>query len=183
MASSELPVADAGLPYADELADILGESQDAGRDAGPVVCAADPSPLRALQISVRTVSASGRFRPRNAGAIWIERDDGTWVKTVERWGVRRAKWLTAFNESSGGDVTDAITSATLPMHRVHELTWDLTDKSGCEIDNGSYLLRLELTDMSSTGETASVPFEKADDAITWMPEDQAVFRDMSLRLE
>ena len=183
VSAGELQAADAGATYEEELAQILGARFDAGRVPEPVDCGEDPSPLSELQLTVRTTAAGGRFQPRNAGAIWIEDADGKWVKTLERWGERRAKWLTVFNEASEGDVTDAITSATLEMHRVHELTWDLTDRTGCEVPDGSYAVRLELTDWSHTGENGAIPFEKGGDGFEVQPEDVAVFRDVKLRLE
>lgn len=182
VSASELDDGDAAAPFRRELDAILSERAGAQPDAQVVECDDVASAVSELQLSVRTISGGGRFRPRNAGAIWIEDDEGAWVKTLERWGERRAKWLTVFNEASGGDVTDAITSATLPMHRVHDVTWDLTDRNGCAAPDGAYVLRMELTDWSGTGENASLPFEKREPFAT-MPDDVAVFRDMTLRLQ
>jgi hypothetical protein len=135
-----------------------------------------------LVVSVRTTNAGGRYAPRNVGVIWIEDGNGRFVKTLKRWGKLRAKWLQRFNGVSMGDVTDAVTSATLAMHQTHQVIWDLTDRSGCEVDDGPYQLWLEIADRSGTGKAASVPFTKQQDGFTLMPEDTQTFHEMSLLL-
>jgi hypothetical protein len=179
---ADAPTGDAAAPDVEAFAAILDASRpDDGRPT--VVCPADPSALSTLDFAFRSRSVGGRFRPRNAGAVWVEDANGTWVKTLERWAGFRAKYLTHFVEASGGDLTDAVTSATLSMHQVHELTWDLTDVDGCEVPNGSYALRMEVTDASRTGVAARVPFEKTDEPLSFTPDDVEGFREMSVRLE
>ncbi|MDX2091198.1 MAG: DUF2271 domain-containing protein [Kofleriaceae bacterium] len=148
----------------------------------PVCMTADPSPLSALAITVRTTSAGGRFAPRNVGAIWVERADGAFVKTIERWGQLRAKYLTRFIASSNNNIVDAITSATLVAHITHDVTWDLTDLEGCEIPTGDYQLVFELADGNSTGRSRSVPFTKDQTPIVLTPEDAPSFYDVRVDL-
>lgn len=174
---------DAGSPLVDEFARLLRESSEGAGDAATAECAREPEPGGAMQFSVRTVSGSGRYRPRNVGAIWIADAEGNWIKTLERWGTRRAKWLTEFNAASGGDVVDAVTGPTLSSHRVHEVRWDLTDRSGCEVDDGSYQVRIELTDWSGTGPTTSVAFDKGAEPLELTPADEPPFLEMQLRVE
>jgi hypothetical protein len=171
---------DAAIPYVDEFAELLGETP-AGDSNEDRDCATASSAQR-LILSVRTVSANGRYRPRNVGAIWIEDASGSWVKTLERWGERRAKWLSAFNEASGGDVTDAVTGATLATHKVHEVEWNFTDRAGCEVPDGDYQLRMELTDWSGKGPTVSVAFAKDGRSIDLTAADAQSFRQLQLRI-
>lgn len=139
--------------------------------------------LKELVVGVRTSNAGGRFQPKNVGAIWIEDADGRFVKTLKRWGKLRAKWLMRFNGVSMADVTDAVTSATLTMHQVHDVSWDLTDRSGCEVEDGPYELLLELTDRSGVGKFTSIPFTKQQDGLVLMPNETQTFHDMSVVLQ
>jgi hypothetical protein len=174
---------DAAPPYVEEFAALLDAAVASGGPDVRAECGRDPSSLSQLHFSVRTVSGEGRYRPRNVGAIWIEDAEQHWLRTLARWGKQRAKWLTEFNAASGGDVTDAITTATLPRHEVHELDWDLRDAAGCQIPNGEYALRIELTDWSGTGENTRIDFDKTEEPITLEPADVATFRDLRLSLE
>ena len=168
--------------YVDEFAELLGENGGGmGRKASD--CPPDPSPLERLSLSVRTASGDGRYRPRNVGAFWIEDASGQWVKTLELWGQRRAKWLTRFQAASGGDVVDAVTGPTLSEHEVHELEWDLTAADGCEVENGEYQLRMELTDWSGTGKQYTIPFEKGLTPSELTPADELTFRNIRVALE
>jgi len=174
---------DAALPYIDEFTALLDAGAARRGVDGGHACEPDPSPLSQLRFRVRTVSGEGRYRPRNVGAIWLEDADQHWVRTLARWGKQRAKWLTEFNAASGGDVTDAITTATLPSHEVHELEWDLRDAAGCEVANGQYALRVEVTDWSGTGENIRIELDKDEQPVAFEPPDEATFRDMSVTLE
>jgi len=180
--ASESPGADAAAPYfTDDFAELLGEDRASGRAA--VSCPRAPASGRTLRFSVRTVSAQGRYRPRNVGAIWVADASGRARKTLELWGTRRAKWLGVWNAASGGDAVDAITGPTLSMHRVHEVEWDFTDAAGCEVEEGSYKLQLELNDWSGAGPTITVPFERGAQPQDLRPEDQPPFLDMQLIVE
>lgn len=148
----------------------------------PTCTTPDPSPLSALAVSVRTTAAGGRFAPRNVGAIWIERADGQFVKTIKRWGQLRAKYLTRFVASSGNNVVDAITGPTLVSHITHEVTWDLTDLERCEIATGNYQLLFELTDGNSTGRSRAIGFTKGQSPIVLTPEDAPSFYDVHIDL-
>lgn len=163
-----------------------------GRDATPVGVDAGGGPdggsscdltaLAGLRIVVRTTAVGGRYAPKNIGAIWIETASGQYVKTVKRWASRRLRYLTRYNAASGGDVTDAITGATLTTHITHDVTWNLTDRARCEIPAGDYKVVMELTDRDSTGVSAEFPFTKATTGQVWMPTQTAQFHDLRLEL-
>jgi hypothetical protein len=149
----------------------------------PVCTTPDPSPLTTMRVRVRTTAFGGRFAPRNVGAIWIEDAAGGFVKTVERWGETRARWLTRWLAASGGDVADAVTGATRASHERHAPIWDLTDRAGCEVPAGDYRVWFELTDKNAAGATLAVPIDKADTAARWAPPDVPTFRSLALQLE
>lgn len=176
VASDYLPAGGADEPPADLF-----------RDTGttlPDPCAGAPPPTGgALHFRVRTSSAGGKFAPRNVGAIWIQDGAGAFVKTLERWGTTRAKWLVTFNEASGGDVVDAITGATKIAHETHEVTWTLDDAAGCPAAPGDHAIWIEMTDKSGPGVTLNVPFVLATPGQDLFPEDAPTFHDMALQWE
>lgn len=157
--------------------------QPQGETVPPPICPDDPSPLTAMQIHVRTSSAGGRFAPRNVGAIWIERSDGTFVKTVARWGTVRAKWLKRFVAASAGSVVDAVTGPTLLSHQTHDVRWSLTGPDRCEVPSGDYRVVFELTDRNGMGPALEVPFAKGVTPRTTMPLDDTYFHDVVLNVE
>jgi len=154
-----------------------------GEDLPPPMCSDDPSPLTALRIRVRTSTAGGRFAPRNVGAIWIEHSDGSFVKTVARWGTVRTKWLKRFIAASAGNVVDAITGPTLLTHQTHDVRWNLTGPDRCEVPSGDYRVVFELTDRDGTGATFDAPFSKGFEPSSAMPADDTHFHDLVLTFE
>lgn len=156
-----------------------------GADGGTNGTCGDPaaSPLTKLHVVVRTTQFGGRYRPRNVGAIWIETGAGAFVKTIERWGKTRARYLTKWNAASAGNIVDAITSATLNTHITHDRTWDLTDKSSCRIGPGDYRVVMEHTDFNGTGTSIQIPFTKDQAAVTLTPAENSFFHDMRIELQ
>ncbi|MEI2747932.1 MAG: DUF2271 domain-containing protein [Ferruginibacter sp.] len=142
----------------------------------------DSSPLSALRIVVRTTPYGGRYQPKNIGAIWIETAAGQYVKTVKRWANRRLQYLTRYRTASGGDVTDAITGATLTSHITHDVTWNLTDRNRCEVPAGQYRVVMELTDQDAAGAYATFLFTKGTTPATTNPTATAQFHDLVLDL-
>lgn len=138
--------------------------------------------LTGLHIVVRTTPFGGRYKPKNIGAIWIETASGQYVKTVKRWARRRLPYLTRYNASSGGDVTDAVSGATLTAHQTHDVTWNLAGRDGCEIAAGAYRVAMELTDQDAPGAFATFPFTMGSAPQTLRPTETAQFHDLLLEL-
>ena len=167
-ASTQAP-ADAGRDEAD--------AGDDFRDAGAQSAASASCSFR-----VTTRAQGGRYAPKNIGAIWIERADGTWLKTLKVWAGVRLRYLTTYLESnSARDTTDAMTSATLRQHASHEVRWNLSDAQGEAVPDGDYRVRVEVTDRSGKGQLLSVPFHKSSAALTLAPDDSEFFVDVELR--
>lgn len=156
------------------------DGSSAAGDAG-TGCAVD-SPLSALRIVVRTTALGGRYAPRNIGAIWIETATGQYVKTVQRWANRRRAYLTSYMAVTGGDVTDAISGATLSSHITHDVTWNLTDRNRCEIPPGNYRVAIEMTDGNMTGVAVRLPFTKNTTGTMSTPPETAQFHNLLLDL-
>jgi hypothetical protein len=154
-----------------------------GADAGTgTTCTTpDPSPLSLLTVTLRTTPFGGRYSPRNVGAIWIEDSQGVFIKTLERWGSTRARYLVKWQTASKGNVADAVTGATLNTHRTHTREWDLTDSTTCEVPTGDYRVVAEHTDYNGAGAYIVMPFHKQD-PMTVTPMETAMFHDLMIEL-
>ena len=176
-------------PYAEEsdLSQIV-TTVDAGpaRDAAAAdVDAAVGTAARPTKLTfkVQTAPFGGRYKPKNIGAIWIETSTGTFVKTVERWARIRARFLTRFAASSKNNLVDAVSSATLANHRVHTVTWNLTDVGRKRVPDGAYRLAIELTDRDGPGALVYVPFTLGASPVKVTPATTPQFSAMELRVE
>lgn len=165
---------------ADEPPVDLFRPEDGG---APDACGGAPVTGSILRFRVRTSAVGGKFAPRNVGAIWVQDGSGQFVKTLERWGTTRAKWLVTWGAASDGNVVDAITGPTKLAHETHDVTWNLTDAAGCPVAAGDHAMWLELTDRSGAGVTLSIPFVLADPGEDVFPEDAPQFHEMELLWE
>lgn len=154
---------------------------DASTVDAPPGCT-DTTPLTALRIVVRTTQFGGQYRPKNIGAIWIQTAAGAYVKTVKRWANRRRQYLITYNGSALGDLTDAISGATLSNHITHDVTWNLTGVNHCEVPTGDYRVWMETTDRDGPGATASFPFTIGATGSVQMPTETTNFHDLLLDL-
>jgi hypothetical protein len=166
--SADYAPVDAGVPIIDAAIAVPAAGMDAAV-AGPE-----------LVFRVRTLAYGGKYAPRNVGAIWVERADGSFVKTLERWAGTRALYLRNWQRASAGDVTDAITSATLAAHQTHEVRWGFRDARGAAVADGPYRIALELTDRDATGAVYYVPFVKGPGAPAPMLVPSPQFVDLEL---
>ena len=104
-----------------------------------------------LTVSFNLADDGGQFGPRNIGAIWVTRGDGTYIRTLKVWANKRAKYLTHWLSASGGDKVDAVTSATMNSLGSRSVTWDCTDKTKALVPEGDYLIHAEMTEDDATG--------------------------------
>ena len=160
----------------DEPARDAGAPQDGGS-------LEEASAVTSLAFEVTTKPIGGKYQPKNVGAIWVADASGKLVKTLEVWAATRVRYLSAYNKTRAGMSVDATSRATLPNHRVHRVTWDLTDRSGAPVPKGEYTLSLELTDADAAGKTTSIDFDTGGSASTRMPPDSACFTEMRLELK
>lgn len=158
----------------------IAEDEDAGereeRDAGKPMA----KPISACTFKITTKSQSGRYAPKNIGAIWIERDSGEWVKTLKVWAGVRLRYLSSYlKTNTTRNTMDATTSATLRQHGSHEVKWNLSDASGRPVPDGKYRVRVEVTDRDAMGQLLSVPFSRSRDAFEVTAEDSDFFAAIS----
>jgi len=180
---------DAGTDAAQDAALDGGEQRDAAADASTADAslenededAGTQQTATACTFRLTTRAQGGRYAPKNIGAIWIEREDGTWVKTLKVWAGVRLRYLTTYlKANTKRDTTDAMTSATLRQHATHEVKWNLKDAQGQVAADGDYRVRVEVTDRSGDGQLLSVPFSKSDQALKVAADDSEFFVDVEL---
>ena len=181
---------DAGSDAARDAALEAGELLDAAADASTTDATTEDEDAgsepevqtaTACTFTLTTRAQGGRYAPKNIGAIWIEREDGTWVKTLKVWAGVRLRYLTTYLKANTmRDTTDALTSATLRQHATHEVKWNLKDAQGAIAADGDYRVRVEVTDRSGDGQLLSVPFSKSDQALKVSPDDSEFFVDVEL---
>lgn len=141
-----------------------------------------------MSIKFTTVSPKGKYAPRNVGAVWVEDEDGEFVRTIKVWAKKREQHLVEWQKASGGDRTDAVSGATIKSHETHSISWDLKDLKGERVKPGKYVLRFEITDKNSSsksiddGPDLSVPFELGEDGSEVESPKHENFKDLELKL-
>ena len=133
-----------------------------------------------LAVTVTTVSPGGKYSPRNIGAIWISDGSDRFIKTLNVWADRRAKYLKRWNAATTAAMlpanrVDAISSATKSSHGVRAGTWNCTNTASVPVSDGAYKVCFELTDYDGDGPYNCVPFTKSATPFTLTPADAPSF--------
>jgi hypothetical protein len=166
-------------------AGIAGASGSAGAGAsGAGGAAGSHAESTSISFSVTTMPLGGKYEPKNIGAIWVETRSGEFVKTLELWAKTRRRYLTRFYKAGGttGSV-DVTASATLSVHKTHEVLWNHLDRSALSRSPGLYRLCVEVTDASASGQSYCIDVDSSAGTQTLTPEDQAYFKALSLSVD
>ena len=117
-------------------------------------------------------TATPMYAPRNVVAVWVEKPNGAFVRTLAQWAMTRKQYLLAWNTASAGNNVDAVTGATWPTHGTRTVSWNLRDVNKALVPNGNYVVKMELTDRNATATTqnneASFPFTVGTTATSMM---------------
>lgn len=104
---------------------------------------------------------SSTYAPNNVLAVWVEGPGGTFIKTIDRQALVRVQYLTAWRAKAGTNDMDAITGATRVGYAAQTVTWNLQDKSGVVVPDGTYTIRMELAQSNGgTNNLGSFTFNK-----------------------
>lgn len=138
-----------------------------------------------LTVSTTTSNAGGNYNPKNVVAIWVENDNGEFVKTLLAYAQNRKTHLNTWQAStvaagSEYNTTDAITGATKTSHATRTCTWNGLDYNGDLMPDGTYAVWMELTDKNNTGNYSSFTFTKGIDSDMQEPADVASFANISI---
>lgn len=141
-----------------------------------------------LTVSLTTSSAGGNYSPRNIVAIWIEDDNGNFVKTLMAYANVRKTHLNTWEASTSAagsiyNVVDAITGVTKTSHGERTCFWDATNIDGNIVEDGNYLVWMELTDKNGTGNFSSFSFTKSGNIISLTPDNEPSFNSISILWE
>jgi hypothetical protein len=104
-----------------------------------------------LELTFTTVNYGGRYAPRNVSAVWVTDPQGAFVRTLEENGRIRQQHLGAWETASHGSTVDAVTGATNPGPREHQVSWDCTDTKGAAVPPGTYQISAEFTSDNTGG--------------------------------
>ena len=109
---------------------------------------------QAVSATFTTTPAGGNYAPKNVVAVWVEDNAGTFQKTIGRWAATRKQYLLSWNQKAGTNDADAISGATRASHTgTLTVTWDLKNKGGTVVPDGTYTIRMELADSNATATT------------------------------
>lgn len=133
-----------------------------------------------LTFSVQTSNAGGGYAPKNIVAVWIETNSGTFVKTLYAYTGQWKTHLNTWQASSNYNTTDAITGATYSSHTTRNYTWDGQNTSGAAVADGTYKLRIELTDKNGTGNYTTYSFVKSTAPQTITPANVSSFSNVTI---
>lgn len=135
--------------------------------------------LGSLTFSVATTS-TGNYSPKHVVAIWLEKSDGTFVKTKLRRAATRVQFLNQWVAKSGSNVVDAVTGSTINTHQTENITWNATDVNGATVPDGDYKLWIQMAWANSNGPTYSIAFTKGATAVHITPANQTNYTAMVL---
>ena len=138
-----------------------------------------------LTVTATTSSAGGGFAPKNIVAIWIEDEQGNFVKTLLAYAQNRKTHLNTWEASTNAagspfNTVDAITGATRTSHATRTCTWNGTDINGTLVPDGVYKVRLELTDKNSTGNYSTFTITKDTNPENQTPANVPSFSSISI---
>jgi hypothetical protein len=121
-----------------------------------ILGARSPAHADTLSVSFTTTTAGGGFAPKNIVAVWVEDSAGGFVKTIGRWAATRKSHLVAWTAKAGAADVDAVSGATRPNHTgILNATWDFLDKAGATVPDGTYTIRMELSDSNASVATSN----------------------------
>lgn len=135
---------------------------------------------RNLEVSFSTEQTDGEYAPHHILAVWIEQEDGTFVRSLKIRAAERIQYLKTWKKASNSDMTDAITGATLTSHTNHMVNWNLQNKGAEDILQGNYKLKLELTDQNSQGSIGIYSFAYNDSIVSQSYNDKTNFKNVSI---
>lgn len=150
------------------------------------------TPLSAQTSGTLTVSAttsstsSPKYAPKNIVSMWIEDSSGNFIKTlIALAGERRQylkNWLlTTTRAKSQYNTVDAFTGATQNSHAARTCTWNGKNFSSVLVADGTYKLRMEVTDNDGVVQNlATFTFTKGTSIQTLNPSTTNGFSNISI---
>ncbi|MFH1120681.1 MAG: DUF2271 domain-containing protein [Bacteroidota bacterium] len=138
-----------------------------------------------VSFTVQTVTNGATYSPKNVLAIWVKDAQGNFVISRKVMAANRKQHLVKWVASSGNNVVNATTGATLPNHQTHTIAWDCRDVNGNLVADGNYEIWVEFTERNSNnggavGPSTKVAFTKGLDVVSLTPPDESYFKNIQL---
>jgi hypothetical protein len=113
-----------------------------------------------VRITFTTTPSGGNYAPNNVVAAWIQNGGGAHQRTVGLWSAVRTVYLRSYVAAAGAIENqlpaDAISEASRLNHQgTLTVLWNLKDKAGNLVPDGTYTIRLELADENSATAAAN----------------------------
>jgi len=135
-----------------------------------------------LTVTATTTTANGSYAPKNIVAIWIQDSSGKFVKSMLVLAATRkidlTNWVSA---TPTGNTTDATTGATQSSHGIRTCTWRATNVSGAVVPDGTYTIKMEMTESNSGSRVGTFTFNKGPNAVTLTPADIPSFNNITIQ--
>jgi flagellar hook assembly protein FlgD len=138
-----------------------------------------------VSFTVQTVTNGATYSPRNVLAIWVKDGSGNFIISRKVMAASRKQHLVKWVASSGNNVVNATTGATLSNHQTHTIAWDCRDVNGNLVADGNYEIWVEFTERNSNnggavGPSTRIAFAKGLDVVALTPPDESYFKNMQL---
>ncbi len=107
-----------------------------------------------------TQPPTATYAPNNVVAVWFQNAGGTHQRTLGLWSAVRTQYLVSYVQAQGSTNEklgpDAITSASrLNYNGQLTVIWNLKDKAGNVVPDGTYTIRMELASSNATTTAAN----------------------------
>ena len=147
-----------------------------------VLVASKASTSGVLNVSVITSSLNGSYAPRNIVAIWIQDNAGKFVKTMMILAESRKEYLNSWwlNTTPAGNSVDATTGETQLSHGKRTCTWNATNASNVIVADGTYTVKVEMTESNFGSIVGTFYFEKGPNTVNIMPADVPNFSNINI---
>jgi hypothetical protein len=134
-----------------------------------------------LKISFTPTEINGaHYSPNHIFAVWIKDSNNNYIKTLMIYAGTRKSYLYTWKSSSGGDVTDAITGATVSSFNSYTITWNLKDYKNNNVTGSSFKLCMEMTSDHVQGPYREIDFSTLGGDFTTIPADGENFKNITL---
>ena len=135
-----------------------------------------------LTISTLTSQTTGaQYAPNNIVAIWIVNNSGAFVKSTLVYAATRQQYLLTWIANSAQNKVDAITGATQTSHGTRTSSWNGKNVSEVVVPDGTYSVKMELTDKNAQGNVGTFAFTKGPAAQTLTPASVPSFANISIK--
>ena len=138
-----------------------------------------------LTVTTTTSEVGGSYKPKNIVAVWIQDSSAKFVKTLLAYAEERKKYLTGWKTvttSAGSpyNIVDAISGATRTSHATRSCTWNGTNVNNQVVPDGTYTIKMEITDQNGTGRSGTFTFVKSPNPQTITPINIPSFSNISI---